>query len=57
MLSVKDDEIFSGGHARKKVKDILRYNKDHTWEEVGQMKKARSYHAVTVLEDISHLCP
>jgi len=37
--------------------DILRYNKNHTWEEVGQMKKARYYHAVAVLEDVSNLCP
>ena len=38
--------------------DILQYNTaSHTWEEVGQMKKARRTHAVGVLDDVSHLCP
>ena len=41
----------------RSLKDILRYNKNHTWEKVGQMKKERSYHAVAVLEDVSNLCP
>ena len=39
------------------LKDILRYNKNHTWEEVGEMKEGRSDHAVAVLEDVSQLCP
>ena len=38
------------------MKDILRYNKSHTWEEVGQMKKVRVYYAVAVLEDVSQIC-
>lgn len=41
----------------KSLSDILRYNKNHTWEEVGQMKEARYYHAVAVMEDVSNLCP
>ena len=39
------------------LSDILRYNKNHTWEEVGQMKEARFDHAVAILEDGSNLCP
>jgi len=41
----------------KSLSDILRYNKNHTWEEVGQMKEARRWHAVAVMEDVSNLCP
>ena len=47
---------FSGGHGGKRLKKILRYNKNHTWEDVGQMKEARNDHAVGVLEDVSQLC-
>ena len=28
------------------LKDILRYNKNHSWEVVGQMKVARADHTV-----------
>ena len=52
--------MFTGGLDKdgNPLSDILRYNnKDHTWEEVGQMKEAREDHAVAVLEDVSHLCP
>ena len=39
------------------LKDILQYNTaSNTWEEVGQMKEARSGHAVAVLDDVSNLC-
>ena len=54
------EDIFTGGRdkVRKQgLKDILRYNKNHTWEEVGEMKEGRSDHAVAVLEDVSQLCP
>ena len=52
------EDIFTGGRVKRQgLKDILRYNKNHTWEEVGQMKKARRHHAVVVLEDVSQLCP
>lgn len=37
--------------------NILRYNKNHTWEEVGQMNEERTKIAVAVLEDVSQLCP
>ena len=43
---------------RNYLKDILQYNTaSYTWEEVGQMKEARSGHAVAVLDDVSKLCP
>ena len=49
---------FKGGWTERYIKDILRYNnKNHTWEEVGQMKQARRWHAVSVLKDVSHVCP
>ena len=52
--------MFTGGMEKggNPLSDILRYNnKNHTWEEVGQMKEARWGHAVAVLEDVSQLCP
>ena len=55
--------VFTGGRERKwgivvYQKDILQYKTpSHTWEEVGQMKEARGYHAVGVLDDVSKLCP
>ena len=52
-----NDDIFAGGFAENYLSDILRYNKNHTWEEVGQMKEARKGHAVAGLEDVSRLCP
>ena len=55
--NVYNDHIFTGGHDGNYLKNILRYNKNHTWEEVGQMKEAREDHAVVVLEDVSQLCP
>ena len=55
--NVYNDDIFAGGYDRNYLKDILRYNKNHTWEEVGQMKEGRDHHAVAVLEDVSSLCP
>ena len=54
---LSNDDIFSGGYDDVILKDILRYNKNHTWEEVGQMKEARQDHALGVLEDVSQLCP
>ena len=54
---LSNDDIFSGGYDDVILKDILRYNKNHTWEEVGQMKEARDGHSVAVLEDVSQLCP
>ena len=54
--NVYNDEIFVGGNDGSDLKDILKYNKNHTWEEVGQMRKGRLLHAVGVLEDVSHLC-
>ena len=50
-------DIFSGGHDGKGLMDILSYNKNHTWEEVGKMKEARYFHAVGVVQDVSKLCP
>ena len=58
--NVYNDDIFTGGHdgSRSDLTDILQYNTtSHTWEEVGQMKQARSSHAVSVLKDVSDLCP
>ena len=56
--NVYNDDIFAGGYDGLYYSDILQYNTtSHTWEEVGQMEEARRYHAVTVLEDVSHLCP
>ena len=58
--NVYNDDIFAGGEYSdgNYLSDILRYNKNHTWEEVGQMMRAvRSWHAVGVLEDVSNLCP
>ena len=50
--SVYNGNIFTGGY------NILQYNTaSHTWEEVGQMKEARVNHAVTVLDDVTKLCP
>ena len=56
---IYNDDIFAGGRDfdDNPLKDILRYNKNHTWEEVGQMKVARQNHAVAVLEDVFKLCP
>ena len=57
--NVYNDDIFSGGRDNYNYKylgDILRY-KNHTWEEVGQMKEARYRHAVAILEDVSNICP
>jgi len=54
--SVANTIFLFGGYDGNSKKDILRYNKNHTWEEVGQMKKAKSKHAVAVLEDVSNLC-
>ena len=51
--------LFAGGKDgdQNSLADILRYNKNHTWEEVAQMKEGRYYHAVAVMEDVSNLCP
>ena len=57
--------IFTGGResnrfgvgSRFDLSDILRYNKNHTWEEVCQMKKAGRTNVVAVMEDVSKLCP
>ena len=51
--------LFKGGEdGSSALKDILQYNPaSHTWEEVGQMKEARAWHAVTVLDDVTKLCP
>ena len=51
------EDILTGGRVKRQgLKDILRYNKNHTWENVGQMKEARYHQAVGVLEDVSQLC-
>ena len=57
--NVYNDDIFKGGkYGGSALKDILQYNTaSHTWEEVGQMKKARGFHAVALLDDVSQLCP
>ena len=58
-LHVDNGDIFTGGYdgdGDNFLKDILRYNKNHTWEEVGQMREARYNHALGVLEDVSQLC-
>lgn len=52
--------VFGGDYNygyRNSLSDILRYNKNHTWEEVAQMKGARRWHAVAVMEDVSNICP
>ena len=56
--NVYNVDIFTGGYdGSSALKDILQYNiASNTWEEVGQMKEARSDHAVSVLDDVSHLC-
>ena len=37
---------------------ILRYDPNkESWEEEGQMMEARESHTVSVLEDVSLLCP
>ena len=56
-LHVDNGDIFTGGIDGDYLKDILRYNKNHTWEDVGQMQEARKCHAVAVFEDVSQLCP
>ena len=56
-LHVDNGDIFTGGYDDGVLKDILRYNKNHTWEEVGKMKVGRTWNAVAVLEDVSQLCP
>ena len=59
-LHVDNGDIFTGGYdgdGDNYLKDILRYNKNQTWENVGQMQAARGYQAVAVLEDVSQLCP
>ena len=58
--NVYNDDIFTGGwdESYSSLSDILQYNStSNTWEEVGQMKQARTEHAVAVLEDVSDLCP
>ena len=51
-------DIFVGGKDDNALSDILQYNKEsHTWQKVGDMKERRSYHAVAVLSNVSHLCP
>ena len=58
MFIFYNDDIFTGGWDGSALKDILQYNTaSHTWEEVGQMKEARQYHAVAVLDDVTKLCP
>ena len=52
-----NDDIFAGGSDGNYLKDILRYNKNHTWEEVCQMKKAGRTNVVAVMKDVSKLCP
>ena len=57
--NVYKDDIFTGGKNAGGVnhKDILQYNTaSQTWEEFGQMKEARSEHAVALLEDVSQFC-
>ena len=56
--NVYNDHIFTGGwDGSSYLKDILQFKiVSHTWEETGQMKKARGYHAVGVLDDVSQLC-
>ena len=57
-LIVSRRYIFTGGYDGSDLKDIMQYNTaNHTWEEVGQMKEARSSHAVAVLDDVTKLCP
>jgi len=59
--AVLDNNIFVfGGYdgSYSSLSDILQYNTtSHTWEEIGQMKEARSFQAVAVLKDVSDLCP
>merc|ERR1712038_1804198 len=55
--SVQNNIFVFGGYDGNSLSDILRYNKNHTWEEVGQMKEGRRYHAVALVEDVANLCP
>ena len=56
--NVYNDDIFTGGYVGGSyLNDILQYNTaSHTWEETGQMKDGRYWHAVEVLDDVSQLC-
>ena len=53
------DCLSSGGYDGENVSNnILRFNPaEEVWEKVGQMRDARIFHAVAVLEDVSYLCP
>ena len=56
VYDVYNDDVFTGHRGSSYLKDILQYNTaSNTWEEVGQMKEARSGHAVAVLDDVSNL--
>ena len=56
-LTALFEKINSPNNLNNNLKDILMYNKNDTWEEVGKMKEAKGGHAVAVLEDVSQLCP
>ena len=59
VYDVYNDDVFTGGYTGSSyLKDILQYNKkSHTWQNVGEMKERREFHAVAALDDVSALCP
>ena len=60
VLMINSKDIFNtGGYdGETNLKDILKFNiSNQTWEMAGQMKFARIFHAVDVMEDVSKLCP
>ena len=60
MLIINFKDIFNTGgfDGETNLKDILKFNiSNQTWEMAGQMKFARIFHAVDVMEDVSKLCP
>ena len=55
-IIMRSEDIFTGGQGGPT--DILQFNiTSYTWEEVGQMKKSRYEHAVSVIADVDLICP
>ena len=58
IINLKDIFNTGGYDGETNLKDILKFNiSSQTWEMAGQMKFARIFHAVDVMEDVSKLCP
>ena len=55
-IIMRSEDIFTGGQGGPT--DILQFNiTSYTWEEVGQMKKGRYEHGVSVIADVDLICP